>query len=136
VLEDIAAGPAITAAYERRSGRRVAGAESVLAAAAERDAEAMAVVDAAADQLGPLVALIVNMLDPAAILFGGGLGLAPGRYRDRLVAAMCAHVWAESCRDCRSCPRPSARMPASSAPHWPRCPESRVSASPASGTCW
>jgi glucokinase len=99
VLEDIAAGPAIAAAYERRSGRCVAGAESVLAAAAEGDAEAMAVVDAAADQLGPLVALIVNMLDPAAILFGGGLGLAPGCYRERLVAATRAHVWAGSCRD-------------------------------------
>jgi len=99
VIEEVSAGPAIASSYARRAGRPVAGAEAVLAAAAGGDADAIAVIDAGADQLGPLVALIVNMLDPAAIVLGGGLGLAPGRYRDRLVAATRAHIWAEACRD-------------------------------------
>jgi len=99
VVEEIAAGPAIAAAYARRSGRGVAGAEVVLAAAAAGDAAAADVIAAAAEQLGPLVGLIVNMLDPAAIVLGGGLGLAPGLYRDRLIAATRAHIWAEQCRD-------------------------------------
>jgi glucokinase len=52
----------------------------------------------AADHLGALLGLLVNMLDPQAILLGGGLGLAPGLYRDRLAAAARAHVWADACR--------------------------------------
>jgi len=99
VLEDIAAGPALAAAYRRRSGRDARGAEAVLSVAAAGDADAIGVIDEAADQLGPLVALIVNMLDPAAIVLGGGLGLAAGLYRDRLVATVRAHIWAAACRD-------------------------------------
>ncbi len=99
VLEEVAAGPAIAAAYARRTGRAISGAESVVAAAATGDPAAVAVIDEAADQLGPLIGLIVNMLDPAAIVLGGGLGLAPGLYRDRLIASTRAHIWAESCRD-------------------------------------
>ena len=99
VLEEIAAGPAIAATYARRTGRATSSAEAVVAAAAAGDPTAVAVIGEAADRLGPLIGLIVNMLDPAAIVLGGGLGLAPGLYRDRLVASTRAHIWAESCRD-------------------------------------
>ena len=98
VIEEIASGPAIAAAFARKTGRSVAGASEVLAAAAAADAAAVTVVNDAADQLAPLVAIIVNMLDPEAIVLGGGVGLAAGPYRDRLVAATRAHIWAESCR--------------------------------------
>jgi len=99
ILEEIASGPAISAAYRRRTGRRVEGAEELLAAAASGDSIAGEVVAAAARQLGPLVALVVNMLDPEAVVLGGGLGLAGGTYRDQLIAATRAHIWAPSCRD-------------------------------------
>jgi predicted NBD/HSP70 family sugar kinase len=45
-----------------------------------------------------LIALVVNMLDPEAVLPGGGLGLAAGHYRDRLIASTRAHIWADACR--------------------------------------
>jgi glucokinase len=99
VLEQIASGPGLTAAYERRTGWRVEDARGVLAAAARGDATAIEVVSSSADQLGALVGLIVNMLDPAAVIVGGGLGLASGLYWERLIAATRAHIWAESCRD-------------------------------------
>jgi glucokinase len=99
ILEEVASGPAIAAAFARRTGRSVAGADEVLAAAGAGDPAALDVAMSAADQLGPLVALVVNMLDPEAVVLGGGLGLAPGPYRDRLVASARAHIWAESCRD-------------------------------------
>jgi glucokinase len=38
------------------------------------------------------------MLDPDAVVLGGGLGLATGLYRDRLIASTRAHIWAEACR--------------------------------------
>ncbi len=97
VVEEVASGPAIVEAFARRAGRRMAGAAEVLAAAAG-DAVAGDVVTGAAEQLGPLVALVVNMLDPEAIVLGGGLGLAPGLYGERLVASTRAHIWADSCR--------------------------------------
>jgi glucokinase len=99
VIEQLASGPAIAGAYRRRAGRSAAGAEAVLAAAATGDAAAADVIVSAADHLGALIGQMVNMLDPAAILLGGGLGLAPGLFRDRLIATTRAHIWAESCRD-------------------------------------
>ena len=99
VLEDIASGPAICAAFARRMGRSVGGAVDVLAAATSGDAAASDLLTAAARQLGPLVALVVNMLDPEAIVLGGGLGLAAGVYREELIASTRAHIWADSCRD-------------------------------------
>jgi predicted NBD/HSP70 family sugar kinase len=90
----------------------VGGAE-VLAAASAGDAVAIEVVNSAADQLGSLIALVVNMLDPEAIVLGGGLGLAAGRYRDRLIASARARIWADACRStCRSYRRRSEKMPA------------------------
>lgn len=98
VLEEIASGPAIGAAYARRTGRTI-GAADLLAAAAAGDGLAADIVTAAANQLGPLVAIVVNMLDPEALILGGGLGLAEGAYRKQLIASTRAHVWADSCRD-------------------------------------
>jgi glucokinase len=99
VIEEMASGRAVADAYARKTGRSIAGAADVLAAAESGDATAVEIVDSAASQLGPLIALIVNMLDPEAIVLGGGLGLAPGRYRDRLIASTRAHIWAAACRD-------------------------------------
>ena len=88
VLEDIASGPGIAAAYGTSGG-----ADEVLQAAAGGDARAIAVIDHAASELGQVLALLVNSLDPEAVIVGGGLGCAPGRYWDRLQAAIRAGLW-------------------------------------------
>jgi glucokinase len=49
--------------------------------------------------LGSLVALLVNVLDPEAVVVGGGLGSAPGAYWDGLVGAAREHVWADGAGD-------------------------------------
>jgi glucokinase len=99
VVEEIASGPAIAAAFARKMGRSIAGATDVLAAANAGDGVAAGILNSAADQLGPLIAMVVNMLDPEAVVLGGGLGLAAGLYRDRLIESTRAHIWAEACRD-------------------------------------
>ena len=48
---------------------------------------AVQIVDSAADALGSSLGWLVNVLDPEAIVVGGGLGLAPGRFRERLIKA-------------------------------------------------
>ena len=88
VVEDIASGPGLAAAYA--FGCR---AEDVLAAAHAGDARAVAVINHATHELGRVVALLVNSLDPATVVIGGGLGCAPGRYFDTLTKAIHAGLW-------------------------------------------
>jgi glucokinase len=45
------------------------------------------------------VAFLVNTLDPAAVIVGGGLGLAGGLYWDRMVSSTRAHIWSPGTRD-------------------------------------
>jgi glucokinase len=53
----------------------------------------------AGEMLGSFVALLVNVLDPAAVVVGGGLGTAGGDYWTALERSVRAHVWAEHVRD-------------------------------------
>ena len=75
-------------------------AEDVASGAALGRAEqaAAAVADAAA-ALGPFLALLVNVLDPEAVVVGGGLGSADGAYWRALVRAAREHVWADHVRE-------------------------------------
>ena len=102
-LEDIAGGPALVRHYAERTTATVHSAEEVLARVAAGDAVAAAVVDEAATMLGSLVALLVNVLDPEAVVIGGGLGsirrallgdhrsVAPGSHLARAVALAADH---------------------------------------------
>jgi glucokinase len=74
-------------------------AEEVLAAAEAGEPAAREVVGSAGFALGNSVAFLVNVLDPEAVIVGGGLGLAGGLYWERFVAATRAHVWAEASRE-------------------------------------
>ena len=87
MIEDIATGPAIAAAYG------VARAEEVVAAAAAGDARALAVIDRATAELGRILALLADSLDPEVMVIGGGLGCAPGPYFDALTAHVRAGLW-------------------------------------------
>ena len=102
VVEEIASGPGLAARFAARGGRAQSG-EEVVAAAAEDNPLAVSVVTEAAEALGVLIGLAVNMLDPEAVIVGGGLGLAGGLYRERLAAATRAHIWADSRRDLPIC---------------------------------
>jgi glucokinase len=93
VLEDYASGPALARRYTAATGRAAEGAEVVIAGANAGDLAAVQIVDSAADALGSSLGWLVNVLDPEAIVVGGGLGLAPGRFRERLIKATRDHIW-------------------------------------------
>jgi len=93
VLEEVAAGPALAAAL------KVDSAEDVLAAADRGDHHAIRIVRDAAEALGSGIGFLVNVLDPEAVVVGGGLGLAGGLYWNVLVNSVRRHIWAESTRD-------------------------------------
>ena len=98
VPEEIASGPGLVAHYaQKRPGQAVRG-EDVMIAAAAGDPIAIEVVRMAGHVLGNCVGWLVNVLDPEAVIVGGGLGLAGGLYWDSFIAAARQHIWADTSR--------------------------------------
>jgi glucokinase len=93
--EEIASGPALVARYNRvKPGAATTGAD-VLAAAAKGDSDALAVLSSAGRALGSVVGLLINVLDPQAVIVGGGLGLCDGPYWESFEASTRQHVWSD-----------------------------------------
>jgi glucokinase len=115
VLEDYASGPAIARRYAGvrgggafscgggalappASAPRVTG-EDVTRAASAGDRDAIDIIESAGAALGVALGFLVNVLDPEAIVVGGGLGLSGGHYWQALVESTRAHIWADASRD-------------------------------------
>jgi glucokinase len=98
VLEEYASGPALVARYNQAGAGRAARAEEVLALAAEGEPVAFEIARSAGAALGNSVGLLVNVLDPEAVIVGGGLGLAGGVYWECFEAAAREHIWADATR--------------------------------------
>ncbi len=71
-IETFLSGPGLTAGYERRFGVRKSG-EEIRHAAEAGDTEALAMMDVYCDQLARSLAHLINILDPDAIVLGGGM---------------------------------------------------------------
>ncbi len=97
-LEEIASGPALASRYNALNPGCKLSTREVLAAAGRGDADAVEVVSTAAESLGSIVGLLVNTLDPEAVIVGGGLGLAGGLYREVFISSTRSHVWSEARR--------------------------------------
>jgi glucokinase len=80
-LERYASGRAIRERYERQSGAEVHDAAEVFGLAAAGDLAAGAVVDTAAGAIGAALATLVRILDPGAIVVGGGVSASGERWR-------------------------------------------------------
>jgi glucokinase len=106
VLEEIASGPGLVSRYNEAlrdaPGERldqVSRGEEVMAAVEAGDGLAIDVVKSSAGLLGVSVGWLVNVLDPEAVIVGGGLGMAGGLYWDHFVASSRAHIWSETNKD-------------------------------------
>jgi glucokinase len=73
----------------------------VLKAAAAGDNSAIQVVSSAGEALGAMVGLLINVLDPEAVVVGGGVGLSEGLYWDSFVISARRHIWSETRRNVR-----------------------------------
>ena len=93
-LEEISAGPALVTRFNTAGGKAASGQE-VVAAAKAGDGTASQVIKSASRALASQVALLVNTLDPEAVVLGGGLGLSEGAYGDEFIAAIREHIWSE-----------------------------------------
>ena len=97
-LEEIAAGPALVRQFERRTGVKAGCAEEVFAAAEQGDAVAEGLILELGETLGSFVALLVNIVDPQAVVIGGGLVTAGGVLWDEVVRSARAHIYADHVR--------------------------------------
>ncbi|MFF1399659.1 ROK family protein [Streptomyces sp. NPDC058287] len=81
-LEDYVSGAAVAARYAAATGADVTEAREVATRAAAGDRTAAALLTTAGRALGTALAWTVSLLDPEAIVIGGGLGTAGGLLHD------------------------------------------------------
>ena len=91
-LEAYASGDGIRKRYEALTGLKVAGAADVFRLASNGDREAGSIVRSAGQALGEGLAILVRLLDPGAIVIGGGVAAAGGPWRDMLQATFTARL--------------------------------------------
>jgi fructokinase len=79
-IETFLSGPGLAADHRRRTGRDLAGPE--IAAAAAGDPGCRASLDRYADRLARALAVVINIVDPDAIVLGGGLSQLAFLYQE------------------------------------------------------
>jgi fructokinase len=80
-IESWCSGPSVSRQYAARSGRNATVHEVVLAAK-DGDAEALTVIECFYDRFARSIATLVNILDPDAIVLGGGLSNIDALYTE------------------------------------------------------
>jgi glucokinase len=100
-LEQFASGPAIASRFGAASPELASAAPKVLPLAEAGDTVALPIVETAGRALGAAIAQLVNVLDPEAVVIGGGLGLAGGLFRRCVEAALHEYVWSDLHRHIR-----------------------------------
>ena len=71
-IETFISGPGFVQSFETRFGRELSSKE-IIAAAASGDTECRAMIDHYHDQLARALAHVINIVDPHAIVLGGGM---------------------------------------------------------------
>ena len=74
VLEAFASGAGLVERY-RRNGVNVSSVEEIMVAAAAGNGTAIHILTTGGEALGSALAWLINVLDPEAVITGGGLGL-------------------------------------------------------------
>lgn len=99
VLEEYAAGPALLARYHAATGTELAHGRELFARVDQGDPVARQIVESGGAALGNSLAFLVNVVDPQAVVLGGGLGVAGGLYAEAMENALRRAIYAENTRD-------------------------------------
>ena len=124
-LEEIASGPALVARYNQHHPVEAKTGQAVLAAAVAGAPEAADVVRSAGEALGSSIGLLVNVLDPEAVVVGGGLGSSDGPFWESFSASTRQHIWSEVHRQLpivRAATGPDAGLIGAAVAAWQRLP--------------
>lgn len=98
-LEQFAAGPALAGRLAALRPDFSGSSKDVLSLAESGDADAKGIVESAGQAVGAAIAQLVNVLDPEAVVLGGGLGMAGGAYRNAIATSFRSQVWSDLHRD-------------------------------------
>ena len=96
-MEDMASGRGISERYESLTGEIIAASE-VFERAEGGEARARRVVDQSVDLLGHMIANLIDILDPGAVIVGGGFVNVPGLL-DRIGDVARRTVWSDRARE-------------------------------------
>ncbi len=97
--EDFASGKGMQRSFSRRAGEPLEdGVRTLETMSTEGDFLSTRILDEAAEVTGRLLAQMINMIDPEAVVLGGGLGCSTGRYREKLEQHMRENIWADRCK--------------------------------------
>ena len=80
-IETFLSGPGLARNFADRFARQ-AGSEEIIAAAAAGDTDCIAMLDTYHDQMARALAHLINILDPNAIVLGGGMSNIESTYRE------------------------------------------------------
>ena len=83
-LESYASGDGMRERYEALTGHKALGAAEVFRLASNGDPEAASIIRSAGQALGEGLATLVWLLDPGAVVAGGGVSTAGGPWREAL----------------------------------------------------
>lgn len=98
ILEEYAGGPALVRRYNEQATTSVDSGQALFTALEAGDELAANIVQSAGAALGVSVAFLCNVIDPEAVVVGGGLGLAGGLYWTSFVEATRGHIYAADTR--------------------------------------
>jgi N-acetylglucosamine kinase len=91
-VETVISGPALERFFESRAGRRATLAE-IDRLASNGDVPAIETMDRLVAKFGEAIAAVINILDPDAIVVGGGVGNIARLYSDDTRAAIRRHLF-------------------------------------------
>jgi fructokinase len=91
-IETVFAGPSLERFYREQTGESVKLPE-ISARAAAGDSAAQATLDRLRDKFGEAIAVVINILDPHAIVIGGGVGNLDLLYTEATRAAVLRHTF-------------------------------------------
>jgi glucokinase len=97
-LEGYASGDGIRQRYAALTNREATGAAQVFRLASSGDREAASIIRSAALALGEGLATLVQLLDPGAIVIGGGVSSAGEPWREALEATYVARLMSRPAR--------------------------------------
>lgn len=103
-LEALASGRGLANTYQKQTGLQLNTHQLIDGSAGEAGTK---ILEQATTALGSYLGQLINILDPHAMIIGGGLGMAPG-FSKMLEGKIRPFIWAE---DCRSIPIAASAIP-------------------------
>ncbi len=91
-IETVIAGPSLERYYREQGGTALRLPE-IVAAAARDEALATRILSRLREKFAEAIAAVINILDPDAIVIGGGVGNLDLLYAEETRAAICTHVF-------------------------------------------